>query len=327
VAAARDFKILLAPGHHSGDRQLDGIIASTSSEELRAAIDNDTFDFSPPTDQRPYFFNMLKPRAIFSHTLEAKPGIQVKGNLLATYSLLLLGVIVACLVAVLIFIPLLRSGPRNLRRVPFAYAVVYFAAIGLGFMMVQVAYMQRFSIYLGHPTYALAIILFSMILFTGIGSFVSDRIPVERRPGWLIAVPLAAAAYLLLVVLTAQVIIDETILLSLLPRCCIVVGLTAPISFLLGFCFPFGMRLLGRIDERAKPWMWGVNGACSVLSSVIAVGVSIWAGIHTNLYLAMVLYAGLSIPGVVLWRLGEAGRKTELRSAAATPEEELVLAP
>jgi hypothetical protein len=327
MAAVRKFKIHLAPGRQPANQLLGRIIASNTLRELADAVENQVFDFSPPTDQRPYFFNMLKPGGVFYHTLEDQPGIQVRGNLLATYSLLLLGVIVVGLVVSLIFVPLWRSGPQHLRRLPFSYAVLYFACIGLGYMMVQIAYMQRFSVYLGHPIYAVAIILFSMILFTGIGSFVSDRVPVERHPGWLLAVPLAVAAALQVVVLTAQAIVDSSILLPLLPRCLIVVGLTMPVSFLLGFCFPFGMRLLGRVDDRAKPWMWGVNGACSVLSCILAVAISIWSGIHTNLYVAMALYLGLIIPALGLWRLGKQRRDSNASAGAVSLDSALRSSP
>src|SRR5262249_55938224 len=162
-------------------------------------------------------------------------------------------------------------------------------------------YIQRFSVYLGHPIYAMSVILFSMILFTGVGSLLSDRVPPERLPRWLLRVPLGIAGLLFLVIVLTQPVLDATLPCGLFVRCLVVILLTAPVSTLVGFCFPFGMRLLNRVSADARPWMWGVNGACGVLASVLAVGVSMWAGIHVSLYVALLLYAGLSVPGLTLW--------------------------
>ena len=107
---------------------------------------------------------------------------------------------------------------------------------------------------------------------------------------------LAIASAILVVTVSLQDVIDATIQLSILPRCLIVVGLTFPVAFLLGFCFPIGIRLVGRFSGEALPWMWGINGACGVLSSILAVGFSMWEGIHGSLYLAAACYAALVIP-------------------------------
>ncbi len=150
--------------------------------------------------------------------------------------------------------------------------------------------------YLGHPTYAISVILFSMIIFAGIGSLVSDAAPIESHPAWIYVIVLAIASAILAVTVSLQSVIDATIQLSILPRCLIVVGLTFPVAFLLGFCFPIGMRLVGRLSGEALPWMWGINGAWGVFSSILAVGFSMWAGIHGSLYLAAACYAALVIP-------------------------------
>jgi hypothetical protein len=160
-------------------------------------------------------------------------------------------------------------------------------------MFVQIPLIQRFSIYLGHPTYTVAIILFSMILATGIGSYLSDLIDVEGRVAWLVAIPLSI-----------QPIIDSTIQRGLLERSGIVIALVSLVALPLGTCFPLGLRLVRRVSEDALPWMWGVNGACGVLASVSAVAVSMWSGINTSLLLATLLYTALVLPALALWRRG-----------------------
>ncbi len=232
-------------------------------------------------------------------------GVVGLGNLMATITLAGLGIIAVLLVIAVIVVPLGRAGLPSMPASSFVHAVVYFALIGLGFMLVQIPAMQRFSVYLGHPTYAVAIILFSMILFAGLGSLVSDRISTEIK-GLPCVIPLGGALLILIVALATQTVIDATVQLGIVARCSVVVGLIGPVSFLLGFCFPIGMRLVERIADDAMPWMWGVNGACGVLASVLAVEVSIWRGINTSLLVAAILYALLPLPTVLLWRRGRA---------------------
>jgi hypothetical protein len=228
----------------------------------------------------------------------------VGGNLIATQTLRLLFGISAFLVLAVIFAPLVRSGLPRMRFSSFLLAVWYFAAIGLGFMFVQIPAMQRFSIYLGHPTYAVVVILFSMILATGIGSLLSDRLPIERSPRLLLLVPLGIAALIAALLLATQPVIDHTIRLGLMARCGIVIAMVAPVAMGLGFCFPIGMRLVTRMSESALPWMWGVNGACGVFAAVSAVAISRWWGIHANFLLALGLYASLAVVAPLLWRRG-----------------------
>jgi MFS family permease len=178
-------------------------------------------------------------------------------------------------------------------------SVAYFGMIGVGYMLIQIPFLQRFSVYLGHPTYTFAIILFSMICFTGIGSFVSDRFPIERNR-WVLKLPLAIGAAVLVLIYTIQPIMDATIQFELPVRSLVVIACSAPISVLLGFCFPVGMTLVSRLSPDATAWMWGVNGAAGVLASIMAVAVSMWLGIHVNLLVAGLLYILLPLPAHML---------------------------
>jgi hypothetical protein len=208
------------------------------------------------------------------------------------------------LVAAAILWPLWRAGLPNMERSTFLHSLAYFALIGSGFMLVQIPLIQRFSVYLGHPTYAVAVILFSMILATGAGSFVSDRVRIEsdRRLAW--AGPIGIAIVLLLMVIALQPIIDATLRYSLVARCAVVIALVGLAAFPLGFCFPLGLRLVRQLSQDAAPWMWGVNGAFGVLSSVSAIWISMWVGIDASLSLAIALYLLLLIPATALWQRG-----------------------
>jgi hypothetical protein len=301
LVARYDFELLAAPGFATKDPRLAAILASRSYHELDAATRDTLLDFTAPTDERPYFFNMVRPAALFQVDLSQLDGV-IHGNRLATATLLLLLAVSVLLVLLAILLPLVVAHQGRARPPQFSAAVSYFALIGFGFMLVQIPFMQRFSVYLGHPTYAVVVVLFSMILFTGGGSMLSERLPL--RPAALLAVPCLIAALLVIAMVTVSQALEATIALPLAARCLVVLTFAAPVSLLLGCCFPLGMRLLGRVSDATTSWMWGVNGACGVLASAAGVCLSMWAGIDASLGIAALCYLALSVPALALFRGG-----------------------
>jgi hypothetical protein len=300
VAARFGFAIHVLPGARpeASDEGLVRIARSASLTELRARVDHEKYDFTPPTDDRPYFFNLVKPSQFYA--LDPLPsGGVVWGNVRATAALGVLSLVAACLVAAIVIGPLVISGFPDANRNATLLALTYFALIGLGFVMVQIAFLQRFASYLGHPSYALAIILFSMISFAGVGSFLSDRVSLVRSR-WLVFLPLAIGAALVAVALLLPPALTATMRLELPFRSLVALGFLAPVSVLLGFCFPLGMRLVDQRSAHATAWFWGVNGACGVMGSIVAVAVSTSMGIHTTFFIAAALYALLTIPAHVM---------------------------
>src|SRR5690606_7486783 len=126
------------------------------------------YDYTPPTDARPYYFNMLRPRALFSLAALSRQGA-LGGNLQATLLLLTLLGVATTLVAAIVLWPLAAAGRPDVPAGEFVTSMSYFAGIGFGYMLVQIGLLQRYAVYIGHPTYTLAIVLFSMLLFTGAG--------------------------------------------------------------------------------------------------------------------------------------------------------------
>jgi hypothetical protein len=304
VARLRDeygFDLAITPWHESPNPGLQGIASASTHAALREAVRDDRFDYTAPTDRRPFFFNMLKPAAAFlpKNAGAAGTGV-VSGNLVATRTLTALGLITAVLVVTIILCPLAYSGRPRLGRGVFATSIVYFALIGLGFMFVQIPFLQRFSVYLGHPTYTFSIILFLMILAAGLGSFASERIDLARR-GRVFGIPIAIGVLAALEVAVLQPALDVTVAWGLPGRTLVVSLFLVPLAFLMGHCFPLGVRLLGQHSDRVAAWMWGVNGACSVMASILAVMVSMWIAIDTGLLLAAALYLLLLVPMRRLW--------------------------
>ena len=247
------------------------------------------------------------------------------GNLLATINLVKLFAISLFFVLAIIVIPL-RSALRDVGPRLAGGGTLYFMLIGLGFMLVEISLLQRFSVFLGHPIYSLSIVLFSLILATGLGSVLSDYLILERRRLFL-AWALATAAYLLS--LTAWMpplllLLDGS---GLIVRALVAVLVILPAGLLMGFAFPTGMRLVSAVDRTPTPWLWGINGACGVLASSMAVASSIAYGIGTTLTIGALCYILLIPAGLIIgFRRGERGptsdpdtRRTAFRSANGRP--------
>jgi hypothetical protein len=166
--------------------------------------------------------------------------------------------------------------------------MAFFGAIGLGFLLLEIALIQRFVLFLGFPTYALSVVLFSLLLFTGLGSLASGRLADPRR-GLVVAlagacVLMAAAAFGL------QPLLRALIEWPFAARVAVTVALLAPAGALLGMAMPIGLTRLAGLHPGAVPWAWAVNGVASVLASVVAVAVAITWGFAAVTLLALACY-------------------------------------
>jgi hypothetical protein len=299
AARERLYEVVISPGETSPDDVLGRIVKSSSRAELDRAISGMVLDLSPPTDNRPFFFNLLRfrnPLAVaqtFGHRgpLAGMSGV-VRGNLVATTTLVVILLVALVLVAFTIVLPL-RPGLRDVGRDLVVSGTLFFTLLGLGFMLVEMGLLQRLSLFLGHPVYSLSIVLFSLILATGAGSFLSERLPLRSKARF-VSWGLLLGAYLLFLSFRLPGILASWQGAGTLARAALSVLFIAPAGILMGFGFPTGMRLVQAIDSRPTPWFWGINGAAGVLASVLAVISSIAFGIQVTLaagalcYLAMI---------------------------------------
>lgn len=300
VSTEKGFTLAVSPwAPAAGGPVIDRIAQSTTMSALAAATADPLYDYSPPTDARPYYFNMLKLSALWSGAELPKDGA-LGGNLRATLLLTVLLGITSALVLLIIGYPLVTAGRPPMPTARFAWTMGYFGVIGWAFMLIQIGFLQRFAVYLGHPTYTLAVVLFSMLLATGVGSLLSERLGVSGR---LRLLPLGIAGALAVIAVGVPPLLASTMASSIAVRTAVVLGVTAPLSVLLGMCFPIGVRLV-EDAPLVVAWAWGVNGAFSVLASILAVILSIWIGIDANFWVAGALYAGLAVPLGVMLKVG-----------------------
>ena len=195
------------------------------------------------------------------------------------------------LTAVLIFLPLglFRRKKLNVRR--WDSVVGYFTAVGLAFMFVEIGMMQRFTLFLGHPGYSIPVVLASLLVAAGIGSYLSTRIRWSQRGKLglcLVGIPVVLFVYLLIL----APLMDAFLGAPFSVRVFVTVVLMAIPGVFMGMPFPVGLSVVSRLSQPVIAWAWGINGAASVLGSILVIFVAMglgftWAlGVAGGLYLA-----------------------------------------
>jgi hypothetical protein len=314
AATANEFPVLLSPDTVAPSAMLEKIVSATDRNTLDQTTTGFYLDLTPPTDARPFFFNQLGFLSLFdadvlSHLTH--DGV-VAGNLIATLTLAMLVLISVVLVGATIVVPL----QSTVRETGWQLAVggtIYFGLIGMGFMMVEIALLQRMSVFLGHPTYALSVVLFSLILWTGFGSMASERVRLAGV-GKLVVWSVASACYLFALPFWLPPLLAELDGAGLFVRAGFCVLVLAPAGFLMGFGFPTGMRLVSAINTGPTPWFWGINGAAGVLAASVAVVTSIAFSIDTTLRIGAVCYLLIAVPAVLLVFAGARSHGAIIRS-------------
>ena len=277
------FNVLDRPYFHEAAQRLLGGRRETYVRDYK-------FDVRPATDDRPYFASFFK----WAHAPEIL-ALSRKGGI----GLLDLGYIAlpAALVqavaagAALILLPLLalRTGRVRARRGP---VLAGFFCIGLAFLLIEIAFIGRFTIILGHPLHALAVVLAAFLVFAGLGSHLSAR----RGPGASITRPVIGIAGIATIWALASPYLTSALLgAPAAVKIAAAFVLIAPLATLMGMPFPRALARLNAVDPSLLPWAWGINGCASVIGAVLAALLAIHHG-HTVVILAgVVLYAAAAV--------------------------------
>jgi len=242
-------------------------------------------DISPSTDDRP-FFNQ---QARWSHV--ALQALNASGTTSGTEGMLILLLLQAtAIAALLILLPLARFARRGLLTVGCWSYLVYFAGLGLGFIMIEIALLQRFTLFLGEPIYALAVILSSLLIFTGAGAYLGERLSpgTGRLAGTVLPIVLVVLAGTTLLM---PWVFNGTLGFGLPVRVLLSAVLVAPLGLALGMPFPAGLVVVDAIAPGLLPWAWGVNGFFTVIGSVVAMLLGMMFGFSTVLAVAGGCYA------------------------------------
>ena len=249
------------------------------------------FNVSPVTDNQPYFFYTLKWKnipGILKSTANWQPLIEW-GNLII-FAAFIQGIIFSI---IFIFLPLiLKRSSINKRKTKIPF-LVYFASLGLGYMLLEISFIQKFILYLTNPSYSTSIVIFSFLFCSGLGSFYSKKI--ERNYiGFLKIIIPSLCAILLLYQILLPYIYHATLHFDLIVRIFITIGFILPLGFLMGIPFPLGIRLVNSVDQGKEtgliPWLWATNSFCSIIASVSAVIIAILFGFNVVTWMAVFIY-------------------------------------
>ena len=271
----------------------------TEHDEAALARARDTWplDVSPVHDDRPYFFYQNRLRDSW-HALWARSDPHLFGNGLVVLLKVLMASLVMvalCIVAPLMW--LTRSQRREGREVSSVSAASadlwYVACLGLGYMFVEIGCIQRLLLYLGTPTYALTAVLLVLLLSGGAGS----RSAASRGPGTIRLLIALLVAYAALWMLVWPYIATASSALPIAGRASIAALTMIPLGFLMGIPLPSGLSVVQLRHPDRIAWLWGVNGATSVLGSVLATLGSMHAGITSILAVGVMLY----VAAALLW--------------------------
>jgi spermidine synthase len=305
IADRLDFEVLYTPsaertlGHLSDVPQTttpaqDVLVAGAATGDyarLIMAADREQFyasypaDIRPTTDDRPFFFHTTKIQDQFDVAFGQK---MLFGNGLSAL-MTLLG-ISAALVALFVVGPLIVAGRGQARPRGWLAWLVYFGALGAGFMLIEVSVLQNFVLLLGHPVYSLTVTLFSLLLGTGLGAGWSRRLDGVslRRSGAraIVVVALIALAFIAI----APPIVNWAIPYARAARMVVAVVMLVPIGVALGIPMPTGLRMLSVKSPQMLPWAWGINGALSVLGATLAIFIAMNWGFRVTLITAAATY-------------------------------------
>jgi predicted membrane-bound spermidine synthase len=272
--------------------------ARNNVEEIKAILgpDRDSFLSSYPSsvaatpDDRPFFFYFQKPtkafQVVFSPTATAWPTSRIAPDLLT--KLLLFVMALTFTTAFLVPMTLGRLKLKDARGS--GASLLYFAGIGLGFILVEISLLQRYTLLLGQPIYAFAVILSSMLVFSGTGSLLSHRVGVDRLRAFSRFALLVILGGIAVHAVWMPALLNAAMRWDLPARLALTVGTIAPLALVMGIALPTGMRLMERSSASTLAWAWGVNGSLSVLGSVVAMCTSVFFGITTTLFLGLASY-------------------------------------
>ncbi len=274
-------EILYMPGQ-AQDSLFSAVLASPDPSGFYRTY---RYDVRPVTDDRPFFFFTSRMDQMLGASRQpADPRSESTAlNLFALLAVSLTATAVTLALPPLVFRSRLRPAPGVPLFLP------YFVCLGAGYVMVQVGLIQRLVMLLGHPTYALTVVIFAMLLWSGLGSFFSRRI-VQGDDRRLMAALAASSVLIAATALAAGPFSDAGAGWGLPWKMLAAAALLAPPAFFMGMAFPAGLLRLNRWQPDAVKWAWSINAAASVLGSCFAVFLAVVLGLRLTLLAGALLY-------------------------------------
>jgi spermidine synthase len=300
--AARSFDVAYYPGITRDQSNRYNRLREAWFHDAAAALlggegarfmDDYKFNLRPASDDQPYFFNFFKWR-----TLPEVMQLRERGGAPLTDAgyLVMVATLAQAIIAslLLILLPIWvyqrRSNPvkQGVRRTK---VMGYFFILGLAFLFIEIAFIQKFLLFLHHPLYAIAVVLSSFLVFSGLGSAWLGRVSPGSRSRVLSQAVTGIVVVGTLYLLSLGSLLEQLASLPDVMRIVICAALIAPLAFCMGMPFPLGLARLADYAPDLIPWAWAINGCASVISAVLAALLAIHLGFATVIAVALVLYA------------------------------------
>ena len=289
LTAESHMDVVYVPGQPAGASANNAFGQLLSSSNPAAFWNDYQYDVSPVGDDRPFFFYTVQPRDLWNFVRngnQQSADYKINRAVPLLFGLMGLSIVVTGLILVLPRLVLGSRLPRQKNVVKFLW---YFLCLGAGYILVQVALIQKFVLLLGHPTYALTVIVFSMLVASGAGSYLSGRV-VAGDDTRLVYVLAAVALLVGILAFVSTPLVTAAAGWPLAAKLFLTTLAVAPAALLMGMPFPSGLRRLEKRHAPSVRWAWSLNAAASVLGSASAIFLAIYIGLRSTLLVGAALY-------------------------------------
>jgi len=294
TCAAHSFDVAVSPRGGSDAGLVRYLDAGPYSDVVAGAPEV----LAPPTDDQPFFFYFKRASQLLTPTsgtwLMNDPGLWIVISIGAV-------LVLAC---AFIVAPLVlhwrRGAPIGARH--HGRILCYFGLVGFAFMVVEIALLQRFTLFLGHPSYSLLVILFSLLLSTAGGAYLASRVAVTKLDRVMLVSGAALAVLSCVSGFAFPPVLSALIGLPIGARIALTIVLVAPTGILMGAMIPSVIRALAATNAELVPWGWGINGATSVVGTVLATVIAIYFGFTITFLVGAAFYLGAGVLGYSIGR-------------------------
>jgi hypothetical protein len=291
---------------------LADLAKSPDPEKVYARVD--TYYVNPATDEKPFFHQSQRwgLHALGFRRYFGDGGLSATNN--AQVTLVVLLIQSSIVAGAMILLPMVRFNRSALRTKGCGALLVYFASLGVGYILIEITFLQRFQLFLGPPIYTFSVVLAGLLTFTGLGSFAANGFGTasHRLLSWLL---LAVVGIITLELFVMPIVFNWALGFVLAWRVAVSIALLAPVGLLLGMPFPIGLRLLGEEDSLFLPWAWAINAFFTVIGSVSAMILGMILGFTAVEMIAAACY-GAALVAIAIRRYTSGAGQSLLFNAA-----------
>jgi hypothetical protein len=286
------FGVTAAPHHNTGANAYQQFLMLGNPQHENSFIESSAYDIRPTNDNRPFFFRF----SYWKHLVLEPQKKQIIAAPFMEYTIIILVLVIGIVSVFCVLLPLAFLSRRGLQAPHKSRFGLLFAAVGVGYMSIEIAFMQKFGLFLGHPNYSLSVVLAVLLFSSGLGALWSGKI--VNLMGGLKRVSYICVCFIIADYLLLPSLYHSLMSLSFWVKAIIVAGMIFPAGFCMGMFVPAAIDELKPAASEFIPWAWGINGVFSVIAPIIAIAVSMTWGINILLISAIPFYiiAGYAYP-------------------------------